>query len=195
MNIPSMSTIGYAELITRSQLLRRKNRFVKFLLVFPAAFMAYAAAGGVGPMFKGLKEVFEPLIVVLQIALFLHFIGKGDLIRGFQNITLIFNKDAWNSAYLSKHLNQNLSENWPQLVVNIAITYAIIFGMNLGFAIASHFPPVQLFLEKFNILYPNAGATPIYQFWLHNALVPIVLSIIAVMLHWLILDKINEKSW
>ncbi len=193
MQKPFQTALGFGELLGIMENVRRRNRFVKFLLVFPAAFLAYMIAGGVGPILQKAGGVFEPLIILFQIGIFLHFLGKGNLIEGFRRITLFIQPDVWEDTQAGNSLANKLSDSWLPLLVNIVIFSALIFGLNLGFHIVANLSPVQHFLENWRILYPDAGAKPLFEFWLNNSIIPIILSFIAVCANWLAIDTLAEK--
>ncbi|AWV97820.1 hypothetical protein [Arcticibacterium luteifluviistationis] len=194
MSIKTMSTkpLGYAELITNSEQIRRKNSFIKFLFVFPAAFIAYIIHGGIGPLLQSWFINLEFLIPMFQTALFLHFLGKANILKGFDRFVSIFNGDAWQKNRVLQYIPVNVANSWIPFFVNLMIFMAMMIGFQIGLSIFSKMGFIQSFLEKWNVLYPNAGSAPIYAFWKNSIIVPIALSFLSVVSNWLFLDKLNE---
>lgn len=184
--------LGYAELIIDSERVRRKNGFIKFLFIFPAALLAYAIHGGIGPLLQSWSINLEFLIPIFQTAAFLHFLGKGNVLRGFDQFLSIFNENAWRKNNVLRFIPENIANSWISFFVNLMIFMGLMIGLQIGLSIGSQFQFVHTFLEKWNILYPGAGSEPIYHFFKNNALVPIALSFLAVVTNWLFLDKLNE---
>jgi len=192
MNNNSTVTLGYAEIITMMEAVRRKNRFIKVLLIFPAAFVAYAMYGGVGPFLQGWFQKFDVLITTSQIALFLHFLGKGNLIRGFNKVVTIFDGQAWQKNKVLNHISTAVADNLIPIFVNFMIFAGLMIGFTIGLIFLANFPVLQYFLENWNVLYPDAGAAPLYAFWKNSIIIPIGLSFLTVFINWLLLDKLNE---
>jgi hypothetical protein len=194
MNTNSTIMLGYAQLITKMEAVRRKNKFVKVLLVFPAAFIAYAMFGGVGPFLQGWFQKFDVVITTLQMILFLHFLGSGNIIRGFNKIVTILDGQAWQENRVLSHISTVVAENVIPIFVNFMIFGAMMIGFTIGVTFLANFPLIQHFLEKWNVLYPNAGSAPLYAFWKNSIIVPIALSFLTVFINWLFLDKLNERK-
>lgn len=188
----SINPLGYAELITKSERVRRKNTFIKFLFVFPAAFLAYTIHGGVGPLLQDWSINLEFLIPIFQTALFLHFLGKGNILKGFDRFFSIFNGEAWQKNKVLQYIPVNVANSWIPFFINLMIFMGLMIGLQIGLSVLSNAGMVQAFLEKWNILYPNAGSAPLYLFWKNSILVPIALSFLSVTTNWLFLDKLNE---
>jgi hypothetical protein len=192
MQSKPMNMLGYAELIVDMESVRRKNKFVKVLLVFPAAFIAYAIQGGVGSLLQTWFQKADVVITVLQIALLLHFLGKGNLLKGFNKIVRIFDGEAWNNSRVLKYVGNSATNSWLPIFVNLMIFAGMMIGLKIGFSFLANVPMLQHFLENWNVLYPNAGSAPLFAFWNNSIIVPIALSFLAVFANWLFLDKLNE---
>lgn len=190
----STNPLGYAELITNSERVRRKNSFIKFMLVFPAAFIAYIIHGGIGPLLQSWFINLEFLIPMFHTVLFLHFLGKGNILKGLNRFVSIFNGDAWQKNRVLQYIPANVANSWIPFFVNLMIFMAMMIGFQIGLSILSNLDFVQSFLEKWNILYPNAGSAPIYLFWKNSIIIPIALSFLSVVTNWLFLDKLYDSK-
>ncbi len=184
--------LGYAELITGMEAVRKKNSFVKFLLVFPGAILIYGVYGGLGPMMQQLLNAFQFLPILFFVLLFFHFLGNGHLVKGFNKIGLMFSSVAWEGGQAAARIQNKLYHNWLPLLVNLIIVVFMFSLLIILFQFLAVLPPVRLFLERFQLFYPGASTAAIFHFFMYNSFIPIGISFLAVLFNWLIFDNLKE---
>lgn len=172
--------LGYGQLVKRSDRWTKGNAWPAGLFKNLAAFLLFAGLGGFGTQWQMKTEDFIRVIPVLNVLLFMAYLGKGSLDSGFKRVINFFSN-------LTQHVGDfltRLTENIIPFLVNLAIIAFVVTLVKIGVHFLFGLPFVTGFLRGLPFI-DNDTPVSVFKAFLNQLwVIPLILKYSAIILDW-----------